>query len=243
MKTVLIVCLAFYFNLLTGQEIQYVNKGLYQIEQEDAIFYRLIYHDSIRDGSVLIKHFKIDSTLTSSGFYDKTDYKFKNGPFVEYYDSGEVKYVKNYSNNKLNGELVGYFKNGNVRRKEFYSDDSLVSGECYTLDGVDTAFYPMVILPKFKGGHYTHVRNYIAKKIIYPAEALFNDIEGDVVLYFCIDKKGKVCDVEVVYSDYSPFNKQCVNKLKRTSKYWEVGYAEGNAAKISFTIPIKFRLN
>src|ERR1035437_4064625 len=69
------------------------------------------------------------------------DNSMKYDKCLQYYSNGQLKYEKNYFNNKLHGVFKGYFDNGNIRRVDYYKNESLLNGKCYTKNGVDTNYY------------------------------------------------------------------------------------------------------
>ena len=54
------------------------------------------------------------------------------------------------------------------------------------------------------------------------------ELKGDVYVFFCINAKGKVCDIKVIYSDNKLFNNAAIRIIKKSSKHWKAGYVEGN---------------
>ena len=91
--------------------------------------------------------------------------------------------------------------------------------------------------------NYLDVRYFIAKNLNYPYEAYTKRIEGDVYIYFCINSKSELCDIRIEKSDNEIFNYESIRVLKKSAKYWQAGYSEGKLAKISFTLPVFYRLN
>ena len=243
MKKTILAILLFQPILIFSQEIKYINESGFDVKEEIAEYYREIYWDSIQDNSVLIKKYKISGELIEIGYYSKKDIKLKNGILKEFDKNGHIEYYMNYIDNKLDGELIGYHESGQIRRKDLYKNGLLINGQCFTASGADTTYYPMIIMPTFKGQQYSEVSNYIAKNLRYPLSALMKEIQGTVYVNFCINQQGDVCDMKIAYSDSELLNNESIRVIKKSSKYWKPGYAEGKLAKISFTLPIKYSLN
>jgi len=150
MKRLFYIILIMQSILISAQEIRYFNELGFKSNKENADYCMEIYWDSIQDNSVLVKTYTISGQLIKIALVDKDT--FKNRIIKEFDEDGNLAYVQTYKNNKLDGELIGYYKSGQIRRKELYRNDSLISGQCYTLSGEDTTYYPRTIMPTFKGG-------------------------------------------------------------------------------------------
>ena len=60
-----------------------------------------------------------------------------DGPYKEYYDSGELKVEGHYKNNKRNGELKRYYKNGQVSSEFSYNKGKInKERKSYYKDGI-----------------------------------------------------------------------------------------------------------
>jgi len=44
----------------------------------------------------------------------------KDGELIEYYESGEISYKRNYINGKLHGETINYFTSGEIWFKSYF---------------------------------------------------------------------------------------------------------------------------
>jgi TonB family protein len=242
MKRLLWIIICIIPGVIAAQEIQFMNEAGNKVSKKDAKFYREVYWDSIQDNAVLVIKYGKKGKPIEAGHYDTNDLKEREGEIIEYDELGNIIYKKKYKNNKLDGELIGYHLNGQIRRKDLYRNDSLLSGHCFTSSGTDTNYYPMMIKPKFKGGHAFDIRFFILENFRYPYKAMAKGIEGDVQVYFCVDKSGEVRNVKVAESDNVIFNKEAIRLIKKSSGFWEPGYIEGKPAMISYIIPIKYRL-
>ena len=242
MKKIIIALFILIPTLISAQNIKYYNVADFEVDKENAEFYKEFFTDETKDSTVLVKKFKISGKLVETGYYSKNNLNIKNGLLMQYGENGNVNYIKHYKNNKLDGKLIGYYESGQIRRTEIYNSDSLVEGKCFTKTGTDTTYYESMILPTFKGRHFSKIRDFIAVNLRYPGKARKRGIKGDVYVYFEIDKNGILCDPKIVYSDNELLNSESLRIIKKSSKYWKAGYCEGELANISFTIPFKYRM-
>ena len=86
---------------------------------------------------------------------------------------------------------------------------------------------------------------FIYKNIKYPAIARENGVEGTVVVQFVVEKDGKVTDAKVVRD----IGAQCgaealrvVELMNTKGLRWTPGKQRGNAVRVQFNLPVKFKL-
>jgi TonB family protein len=110
-------------------------------------------------------------------------------------------------------------------------------------DGKDKV-YDYVSLEKqaeFPGG-MARFYEYWSKNVKYPAEAIENNIEGNVFLSFIVEKDGTLSDIQVERSLGSGTDEEAVRVLKGSPK-WIAGIQKGKAVRVKYHIPIGFMLN
>ena len=95
-------------------------------------------------------------------------------------------------------------------------------------------------MPRFPGGEAALMK-YIKSHIQYPAEALKNKIEGNVILQFVVQKTGKIGEVKVVRSLDKDLDKEAVRVIKSLPKFTP-GRQHGKAVSVWYTLPVTFTL-
>jgi TonB family protein len=163
----------------------------------------------------------------------------KHGNFVEWYESGELKVRGAYFAGQLQGTLETFYRNGKLKRDDLYAFDTLKSGHCFDSLGTEITYFPYYIQPEFIGGAEALFR-FLSNNIKYPAYARERSIEGTVYVKFVIATDGSVVDIEV---------KKGVNGLDNESMRvvglmpkWTVGKLDGEKTRVSYTLPVKFKL-
>jgi TonB family protein len=96
------------------------------------------------------------------------------------------------------------------------------------------------VSPQFPGGEEARVR-YLINNVRYPDYARANDIQGTVVLAFIVEKDGRVSNVEVLRSVDKRLDREAVRVVRRMPR-WTPGTADGKPVRVSFSMPIAFRL-
>jgi len=94
--------------------------------------------------------------------------------------------------------------------------------------------------PEFPGG-MPKLMQYLGKNTKFPQIAKENGIQGRVYVQFVIDKKGNVVDVEVVRGVDPYLDKEALRVVKGMPK-WKPGKQRGKPVKVSYIVPINFKL-
>jgi protein TonB len=95
-------------------------------------------------------------------------------------------------------------------------------------------------MPEFPGGN-EELMSFISKNLVYPRIAQENGDEGAVYINFVIDKAGKVSKITVVRSVSAVCDAEAVRVVK-SMPAWKPGRQGGRAVSVSYTLPIKFKL-
>jgi len=182
--------------------------------------------------------YKIISVLDSSGNTIVTDgngyYKGYDKDFRTITEEGGVK----------NGERDGQWKGKDLGLKltfeETYQDGKLLSGS-YKDNSGNTAHYTQRFKePEFPGG-VEKLYAFLGREIMYPVYAREHNIEGTVILSFIVEKDGKIEKIKVLSPVYDEIDQEAIRALKRAPK-WNPGLAYGIPVRVSYTLPVKFKL-
>lgn len=90
-------------------------------------------------------------------------------------------------------------------------------------------------------GGVPELLKWIAKQIEYPQSALDNNIQGQVVVRFVVEKDGSIGQVDVVKKVDPAIDKEAVRVVKSMPK-WKPGKQRGKTVRSRYTLPIKFQL-
>jgi protein TonB len=103
----------------------------------------------------------------------------------------------------------------------------------------DKTFTKVEIESEYPGGPAAWQR-YLLKTLHYPDEAVNNEIQGDVIVQFIVDKEGNVSEVEAI-SGPNELRDEAVRVIKKSGK-WTAAVQNGRMVKSYKKQPIKFRL-
>ncbi|TFF36160.1 energy transducer TonB [Mucilaginibacter psychrotolerans] len=203
--------------------------------------YRMIkYPDSVVRGN---NHFKdnyliidnLDSVgkvqvAESKGYYRGFDEKFS---YIK--EQGPV------NNGLREGAWKGEDKTLKLTFIETYKNNELLSGSATDSSSLTTTYSgARMTSPQFEGG-YAAFSRYIRDHIIYPNDARAHDIEGIVILQFVLEKDGSVTEIKVLRSVSKSLDEEAVRVIRESPK-WIPGTRFGRPVRVSYAVPVNFKL-
>ncbi len=105
----------------------------------------------------------------------------------------------------------------------------------------DSIYQIAEVMPEFPGG-MEKMMVYLSKNIKYPEEAKEKGISGRVFLSFVVEKDGSVTDVKVMRSVNPLVDDEAVRVVQAMPK-WKPGLQKGKPVRVSYLLPITFKLN
>ncbi|MBQ2290686.1 MAG: energy transducer TonB [Paludibacteraceae bacterium] len=104
----------------------------------------------------------------------------------------------------------------------------------------DEIFMIVETMPEFPGGQQAMMK-FIAENVQYPANAM--EKGGRVVCQFVVEKDGHIGDIQVVRtSGDASLDKEAVRVIGTMPK-WKPGIQLGKPVRVTFTLPINFKLS
>ena len=173
---------------------------------------------------------QIPSVFFTTGRYVEHDTYRDTPSILEYQDmEAELEYIYNFSRNICNIPAAPAFTRNEV-------EDAKEDNRVY-------AFYDCDVSPSFMGRYDPRwfLQSWVYKYMKYPQEALDNGIQGRVVVYFEVNKKGKVGNVKVVKGCDPLLDAEAV-KVVEASPDWKPARLAGKKVNSSMEIGIEFRL-
>ena len=104
----------------------------------------------------------------------------------------------------------------------------------------DKVFEKAEIMPEFPGGEQA-MMDFVAKNVTYPKEAMEKEISGRVFVSFIVEKDGSVNEVNVKKGIGGGCDEEAVRVVKAMPK-WKPGKMKGEAVRVSYQMPIFFKL-
>ena len=95
-------------------------------------------------------------------------------------------------------------------------------------------------MPEFPGGD-KGFHQFIADNVKYPAEAKEKGIRGIVYVNFIVEPDGSVSDIKVLRGIGSGCDEEAVRVVESMPKF-KPGMQNGEAVRVSYTVPVIFRL-
>lgn len=94
--------------------------------------------------------------------------------------------------------------------------------------------------PEFPGGQKA-LLNWLSQNIKYPDDALKNNIEGRVIVKFCVSKTGSISKVEIGESVYPSLDQEAIRVVSTMPKFIP-GTDHGEVVEYHMHLPITFKL-
>ena len=104
----------------------------------------------------------------------------------------------------------------------------------------DTVFNIVEEMPKFPGGDEAMFK-FIAENVKYPEKAKDENISGRVFISFVIEKDGSVSNVKVLRGIGGGCDEEAARVISSMPK-WKPGKQKGEFVRVSYQIPIMFKL-
>ena len=101
-------------------------------------------------------------------------------------------------------------------------------------------FYVVEEMPMFPGGD-AEIQRYIGANVVYPEVAKENNIQGRVIMKFCVTPTGGVDQISVLKGVDPELDAEVVRVLKTLPKF-KPGKQGGRPVPVWYTIPINFKL-
>ncbi|MBR5911171.1 MAG: M56 family metallopeptidase [Bacteroidales bacterium] len=105
----------------------------------------------------------------------------------------------------------------------------------------DTVFQIVSEMPEFPGG-VEAMMNYIAENVKYPEKAKEKGISGRVFVGFIVEKDGSVTSAKVLRGIGGDCDEEAARVISSMPK-WKPGKQKGEPVRVSYQIPINFKLN
>ena len=96
-------------------------------------------------------------------------------------------------------------------------------------------------MPEYPGGIAAALK-WIANELKYPAIAQENGVQGRVTVRFTINADGSVVDPVVVRGVDPHLDKEALRVIGKMPK-WKPGKQRGKAVRVSYNLPVRFKLN
>ena len=104
----------------------------------------------------------------------------------------------------------------------------------------DDVFTVVETMPEFLGGQ-SALNNYLSNNINYPESAKKDGISGRVFVSFIVNKDGSLGDVKIIKSVNNLLDAEAIRVIKNMPN-WKSGTQRGKPVRVSYSMPINFKL-
>lgn len=105
----------------------------------------------------------------------------------------------------------------------------------------DKTFTKLEIEASYPGGQQAWLK-FLNKNLRYPDDAVSNNIQGDVLVQFIVDKDGNISDIQAVSGPKKGGLREEAERIIKISSPWVPGIQNGNKVKSYKRQTISFRM-
>ena len=105
----------------------------------------------------------------------------------------------------------------------------------------DEPFIRVEKMPTYQGNPTVYFQRHLQELVRYPQTAAENGIQGMVFVQFVVDEKGNIIREQVIKSPHPALSEAVLSAIKKTNQ-WKAGEQRGRKVKVSFTVPVSFKL-
>lgn len=163
--------------------------------------------------------------------------KHGNGTYLYVKDSITIKGF--YKNGKKHGKFSASKKN-EKRYEEYYKNGNLIKGFSWDKLGTKYSYKYVFEPPSYKRGQ-KGIKKHIKDNFSIPQYAIDNKIDGSTIVSFKIEKNGNLSNIKVIKSLCKPCDKEVIRVIK-LMKGWKPGAQRGQKVKVTYSLPISYRL-
>lgn len=103
-----------------------------------------------------------------------------------------------------------------------------------------TTFNLVEAMPVFPGGEKA-MYVWLGENIKYPKDAVKDGIEGKVYVQFIVERDGSVSNIKIARGLSESIDKEAMRAVA-SMPLWSPGIQEGKPVRVSYTLPILFKL-
>ncbi len=210
------------------------------VEPENATFYEVVgvYQDD-PDQGVVWSYFAPEGKIRSEAIY--TDLKAEElARRKSWHPNGTLSSNEFYEDGKKHGKQYFYRENGDSLRVEKWEEGDLIKGTWWDPENEKVLYTEYEEMPEFPGGKKA-LFDYLREHTEYPPEAEKNGVEGKVVVQFILKKTGEIENVKVKKSVSEALDQEA-KRVIRNMPRWEPGRQQGAPVRVSYRLPILFKL-
>lgn len=127
-------------------------------------------------------------------------------------------------------------------KSDFIDDDDDDDNGGGYIEVIDSIFVIVEEMPEYPGG-IKAMYEYLGKNLKYPSISAEAGSQGQALINFTVEKNGKISDVKSVGGSADKYCQKEAERIVEQMPKWKAGKQRGKKVRVSFTLPIRFRLN
>ncbi len=139
-----------------------------------------------------------------------------------------------------NGELKTYWDNGQLKRHDVFTNGKQITSVTWDHDGSEVEYYDYFIPPEYPDG-LQKLFKFIANTLKYPELAKQYNVQGRVLVSFVVEKDGSVSNIKIAKNAAKILDDEAIRIIKLLPN-WKPGMTDGEKIKMTYKLPITFRI-
>ena len=96
-------------------------------------------------------------------------------------------------------------------------------------------------MPSFQGGDLNTFRNWVQSRLKYPQVALENNVQGQAVMSFVIERDGRLTGIQVLQAPDRSLGDEAARVLAMSPK-WKPGKQRNSPVRVKYILPVVFKI-
>ncbi|MBE6209405.1 MAG: energy transducer TonB [Rikenellaceae bacterium] len=96
-------------------------------------------------------------------------------------------------------------------------------------------------MPSFQGGDLNTFRNWVQSRLKYPQVALENNVQGQAVMTFVIERDGRLTGIQVLQAPDRSLGDEAARVLAMSPK-WKPGKQRNSPVRVKYILPVVFKI-
>ena len=134
------------------------------------------------------------------------------------------------------------FFNPEINEKEGFGIEKWTEIPDEKPEATEEIFIKVEDMPKFNGGGINEFWKYVQEHVEYPEEARDIGLQGKILVYFVVNQKGNITNIEVKRGIHPLLDNEVVKTLNE-APLWEPGKQHNRPVKVCFSIPVVFKIS
>lgn len=196
----------------------FLDQYLFSTDSINAHYYKIISPVENDSAKTLASTFSMAGIIVSIEQYSDYEKKIKTGKSYAYHTNLKLKSIINFKEGKFHDTLQTFYSDGKIKRVDIFNEGKMITGKCFSKDGLDTIHFPYEIMARYPGGENAMIQ-YLKKNTNYPKKARKNNVDGTVYVKFIVNRSGEIVKLKVSKSVHPLLDEEAIRVVSNMGKW------------------------